>query len=79
MRCGWERVREYPSEVSRCGFKSLSTLSYPIPASYAVSPFPSPFTTHQASQLLPTQTHLHLQLLEVGGSTGVGSIGSCHR
>lgn len=50
-------------------------ISMPTPTP-AVSRFPSPVTAHQASKLLPTPAHLQLQLLEVGGSTGVGSIRS---
>lgn len=77
MRCGWERV--YPSVMSRCEFKSLPTLSYSHNPSLPISPFPSPVTAHQASKLLPTQTHLYLELLEVRGCTVVGSMRSCHR
>lgn len=72
MRCGWERVLQ-------CDVKSLPTLFYsPIPLSTCF-PLPSPITAHQAAKLLPTQTHLHLQLLEAGGATRVGSIMSYHR
>lgn len=39
---------------------------------------PSPVNVRQPLKLLPTPAHLHLQLLEVGGSAGVGSIRSRH-
>lgn len=72
-------VGEIPQCDVKCLFKCLPTLSYSHTPFSSHFSLPQPVSARQASKLLSIQTHLHLQLLEVGGSARVGSVRSCHR
>lgn len=75
MRCGWEKSTQ--GDVRVWVQVSTHTVLFPY-FSLLPRPLPSCVAANPASKLLPTQTHLHLQLLELGGCARVGSMGSRH-
>lgn len=68
--------REYSSVMSRCEIRSLPTLSYFHTRLSSCFSFSQPCHYPLGIKAI---AYLHLQLLEVGGSTGVVSMRSCYR